>query len=447
MDPSAYVPAYLERSYLDAHPELTPAARELVHDDVWQRPEKYAVTEHAQALVAYARTHAHLLAELDRMEDLPDEEFERRRGQLFDETRLALAKIVEADRLVVDAHLVAAMLSDMPLDDCISDLMKIEARAREYLEGSDCGFDIDAPHFWTREALESSGLTEAQLTQSDPMMIGWLHALEAISQLCLATARYKAASSYARCVMRAAGYPSHAEGTVMLALARLEDEDGFFEFVRELHSAEDAEGPGAEAKGAPHAFVPEDDELAAVNRVPVDDSPWFLLARTLLLFKSGRERPARRARAAAGYPNHAEGTVLLALARLEDEEGFFAFAHELSEDAGADGADGLTLDDSPWYLLARTILLYKLDKRRAAQRALRTFTERCDGGAFFILNPTYLDPYLPVRPAPHNSWDLAHQAVWEAEGAVYDTPDFVPWAETVEGIFDASELFAERHGF
>ena len=130
MDPSAYVPAYLERSYLDAHPELTPAARELVHDDVWQRPEKYAVTEHAQALVAYARTHAHLLAELDRMEDLPDEEFERRRGQLFDETRLALAKIVEADRLVVDAHLVAAMLSDMPLDDCISDLMKIEARAR-----------------------------------------------------------------------------------------------------------------------------------------------------------------------------------------------------------------------------------------------------------------------------------------------------------------------------
>lgn len=373
MDPSAYVPAHLERSYLDAHPELTPAARELVHDDVWQRPEKYAVTEHAQALVAYARTHAHLLAELDRMEDLPDEEFERRRGQLFDETRLALAKIVEADRLVVDAHLVAAMLSDMPLDDCISDLMKIEARAREYLEGSGRGFDIDAPHFWTREALESSGLTEAQLTQSDPMMIGWLHALEAISQLCLATARYKAASSYARCVMRAAGYPSHAEGTVMLALARLEDEEGFFEFVRELHSAEDAEGPGAEAKGASHAFVPEDDELAAVNRVPVDDSPWFLLARTLLLFKSGRERPARR--------------------------------------------------------------------------ALRDFAERCDGGAFFLLNPTYIDPYLPVRPAVREAWELTHQAVWEAEGAVYDTPDFVPWAETVEGIFDASELFAERHGF
>ena len=358
MDPSSYVPAYLERSYFAEHPDLTPAARELVHDDVWQRPEKYATTPHAQALLAYARTHAHLMSELNRMADLPDEEFERKRGQLFDETRLALYKIAQTDHLVVDAHLVGAMLADTPLDACISDLMKIEARTREHLENSGCGFDIDAPGFWTAEALDATGLTEAQLTQSDPMAIGWLHTLEAISQLCLATARYKAAASYARCVMRAQGYPSHAEGTVMLALARLEDEDGFFSFVRELGTPENAaEGSTPEAPG----------------QVSVDDSPWFLLARTLLLFKAGRERPARR--------------------------------------------------------------------------ALRDFSERCEGGAFFLLNPTYIDPYLPVRPQVREPWELTHQAVWEAEGAVYDTPDFVPWAETVEGIYEASEAFAERHGF
>ena len=55
MEPSVYVPAYLEREYLAAHPELTPAARSLVHDDVVQRPDRYATTDHARALVAYAR--------------------------------------------------------------------------------------------------------------------------------------------------------------------------------------------------------------------------------------------------------------------------------------------------------------------------------------------------------------------------------------------------------
>ena len=53
MEPRAYVSAYLERAYLAAHPELTAAARELVHEDVPQRLEKYATDAHAQALVAY----------------------------------------------------------------------------------------------------------------------------------------------------------------------------------------------------------------------------------------------------------------------------------------------------------------------------------------------------------------------------------------------------------
>lgn len=351
MDPQVYVPAYLERLYLASHPDLTPAARSLVHDDVLRRPEKYATSGHAQALLAYAKTHARLMTELARLEDLPDEEFERSRNRLFGETRLALCKIAETDRLCVDAALVATLLADVPVDDCINDLLKLESGVREHLTGAATGFDADAPHFWGEEALAAQGATAAELTAGDPVLIGWLHTLEAISQLCLATARYRAAIEYARLVMRAAGYPNHAEGTVLLALARLEDEDGFFSFARDLEQRAD---------GAP---------------------------------------------------------------------------------------DALALDDSPWYLLARTLLLYKIGRRKAARRALRDFATRCDGGAFFLLNPTYLTPYLPVRPAPTEPWGYAHQAVWEADGIIADTPDFVAWAESVDGVFASSEAFADRNGF
>ena len=55
MDPSVYIPAYLERAYLASHPELTDAARELVHNDVSVNPHKYAQTEHAQALLSYPK--------------------------------------------------------------------------------------------------------------------------------------------------------------------------------------------------------------------------------------------------------------------------------------------------------------------------------------------------------------------------------------------------------
>ena len=77
MDPSVYIPAYLERTYLASHPELTDAARELVHNDISANPQKYAQSEHAQALLSYAGVHRHLLDELHRIEDMgSDEEFE-----------------------------------------------------------------------------------------------------------------------------------------------------------------------------------------------------------------------------------------------------------------------------------------------------------------------------------------------------------------------------------
>ena len=224
--------------------------------------------------------------------------------------------------------------------------MKLEATTADYLQQSVPGFDMEAPHYWANKVL-TDGVTAAELTVSEPALIGWLHTLEAISQLCMASARYRAAANYARRVLKAEGYPTRAAGTVLLALARLEDQDGFF-----------------------------------------------------------------------------------------------ALAHQLEEEIGADA-----LENSPWYLLARTILLFKTNKMRPAVRALREFANRCEGGAFFLLNPMYQTPYLPCRPEPRDPWDLSHQAVWEADGIISDTPDFAPWANACEDASQLAQEFARRYGF
>lgn len=342
MEPSVYIPAYLERMYAKTHPDLTDAARNLLHERIVQHPDTYATTDHARALLTYARAREQLLSELDRMEDLPDDEFEQRSTKLFDATRVQMYRIAQEDRLCLDAQLVDVLLSSAPLDNRLNDLMRIEHEARTYLRGSVAGFDPEAPHLWDEAALARDGRDAAEATCTEPEVIGWLHALEALAQECLTTGRYRAAVSYARTVLRAPGYGNGAIGTVLLALARLEDEDGFFATVR---------------------------------------------------------------------------------------------------DGGED------LEESPWFLLARTLLLYKLGRRRSAKRALRDFANRCEGGAFFLLNPTYQTPYLPVRPEPRERWGRSHQAVWEADGIIVDTPDFATWTASVEGIEDISEDFARRYGF
>lgn len=341
MDPSQYVPAYLERRYIQEHPDLTDAARALVRDQVSRDPERYATEPHAQALVSYLRVHEALMDGLARMEDLPDEEFETQRAELSERTRGQLYTIIKQDEQCVDARLVSIQLADMPLDACLGDMLQLERRTREHLLQTRPGFDPEAEGLWSDGTLRDPNALQER-TASDPEVVGWLHTVEALAQGCIFTARYRAAVQYARTVMRAQGYPGFAVGTLLLALARLEDEDAFFEAVR----------------------------------------------------------------------------------------------------TGGEG-----VEDSPWFLLGRTLLLYKLGQRRSARRALRDFANRCDGGAFFLLNPTYCNPYLPVRPAVREAWELSHQAVWEADGIISDTPDFALWAEGVDGIRELSEEFALRHGF
>ena len=180
MDPSVYIPAYLECAYVASHPELTDAARELVHNDVSVNPHKYAQTEHAQALLSYAGVHRHLLDELHRIEDMgSDEEFEQARNRLFDDMRDELLKIVRVDALAVDAQLLAIILADTPVDACLGDLMKLEASTADYLQQSMPGFDMEAPHYWANNVL-TDGVTAAELTVSEPALIGWLHTLATV---------------------------------------------------------------------------------------------------------------------------------------------------------------------------------------------------------------------------------------------------------------------------
>ena len=171
MDPSVYIPAYLERTYLASHPELTDAARELVHNDISANPHKYAQTEHAQALLSYAGVHRHLLDELRRIEDMgSDEEFEQTRNRLFDDMRDELLKIVRVDALTVDAQLLAIILADTPVDACLGDLMKLETSTADYLQQSVPGFDMEAPHYWANNVL-ADGVTAADLTLSEPALV------------------------------------------------------------------------------------------------------------------------------------------------------------------------------------------------------------------------------------------------------------------------------------
>ncbi|MDO4595636.1 MAG: hypothetical protein Q4B30_01500 [Coriobacteriaceae bacterium] len=339
MKPTEYVPAYLEQRYLSDHPELTASARELLHRQVAENVDGFAKTTHEQALVSYMRVQDNLAKAQARMEELPDEEFEREQIRVYDGALADCERICQADPLCMDAQLLKTLLSNVALDTCLERLVALEADMRAHLARSLP--DMDPSRSAGRLFPERAPEDAERIVRTDPSVIAWIHTLEAISTGSLATARYSVALEAAQVIMRA-----------------------------------------------------------------------------------------------EGNPEHAERTCLLALARLEDEEAFFETADLLGDQA----------EDSPWYLLGRTLLLYKLQRPKSARRALRAFSERCDGGAFFLLNPTYHAPYLPVREEETEPWRITHQAVWEADGIIADCPDFTAWCQGVEDVPRAAEAFARRRG-
>lgn len=141
MDPRDYVPAYLERRYASSHPDLTEAARALVREQLLQDPDRFAADQEARALISYMRIHEALERGLSRMEDLPDLDFERRRADLFEQTRGELDAIAQSGHACVDARLVSIQLADMPLDACLGDMLQLERETREHLLATRPGFN------------------------------------------------------------------------------------------------------------------------------------------------------------------------------------------------------------------------------------------------------------------------------------------------------------------
>ena len=132
----------------------------------------------------------------------------------------------------------------------------------------------------------------------------------------------------------------------------------------------------------------------------------------------------------------ARRTWALALARLEDEEGF----NSLEERFGRRG--------DAWFYLAHTLLLFKLDRLVAARRAIAGFCDVCRGGAYALLRPTFLERYLLDRPTfEPNSFEEAQAAVHEAEPLICDAPEFVMWAESQANVVASAQAFAKQCGF
>ena len=129
-------------------------------------------------------------------------------------------------------------------------------------------------------------------------------------------------------------------------------------------------------------------------------------------------------------------TCALAMARLEDEDGFNWLDARESRHGNA------------WFHLSRAILMYKLGRIPAARRALKGFDQLCRGGAYLLLQPMFVDLYLPDRPAfAPGSFEETMLATHEADPIIADVPDFAAWACEVPGFLASAQDFCARNGF
>ena len=133
-------------------------------------------------------------------------------------------------------------------------------------------------------------------------------------------------------------------------------------------------------------------------------------------------------------PLGARYTWALACARLEDEAAF----NELDARFGRAG--------NAWSHIARTLLMFKLNRWSAACRALRGYASLCEGGAYALMRPIYIEGYLPDRPAfTPGTFEEAALAVHEADPVVADTPDFIAWVSTQEDFMADAKRFAAKN--
>lgn len=128
-------------------------------------------------------------------------------------------------------------------------------------------------------------------------------------------------------------------------------------------------------------------------------------------------------------------TCALVMARLEDEEGFEWLDARFSRHGNA------------WFHIARTLLLYKLDRLPAARRALHGLDQLVTGAAYALLQPVYIDTYMPDRPGfQPGSFQEATLAVHEADPIIADVPDFAAWAASQPAFSASAHGFADANG-
>ena len=170
--------------------------------------------------------------------------------------------------------------------------------------------------------------------------------------------------------------------------------------------------------------------------------PWLRIkSRAIdMLVQSCCYREARRRceEMLAAAPSDGQGvrhTLALILARLEDEDALTRLDGEFSHEG------------SCWMHLSRAMLLYKLGRLDAARRAVVGLADLCPGAAFYLVNPSYVEPYLPDRPLYSPGTDRESLlATYEADFLVADTPEFIAWAQTIPQFDEAAKAFGRKHG-
>lgn len=232
------------------------------------------------------------------------------------------------------------------------------------------------------------------------------------------------------------------DARLVRALATEQEPEGLLAALRGLEQR--AEGAGAEA-GAGSGAAGADE--GAANAKPFEQLSWEnVFDRPRMRLRAAVARACAEgarwglARDAAesllavsekdGDPLGARYTAALAYARLEDEEGLNALDARWSQ-------------GNTWGNLARCLLLYKLDRLPAARRALRGYASLCEGAAYALLRPIFVETHLPDRPDyAAGSFEEALCAVHEAEVIIADTPDFVAWCEGQDWFRADAEAFA-----
>lgn len=151
-------------------------------------------------------------------------------------------------------------------------------------------------------------------------------------------------------------------------------------------------------------------------------------------FVSAREACRELVELSPSDPLGARYTWALVCARLEDEAGFDELDIMFDRRGNA------------WSHIARALLMFKLDRMPAARRALRGYARLCDGGSYALLRPTFVEAYLPDRPAfGTGTFEEAALAVHEADPVVVDTPDFIAWCSAQDGFAAEAQRYAEDH--